>query len=301
MSLEVFCFGELGIDNIIRLPHLPSPERAAFPTADSYHIGGAAANTAVWLAGWGIDVALSGNAIGCDEYGQKLVEWLGHYASLDQRWIDTREDISTPFCRIMVTPDAERTILVYGYPQTPKTKLAPEMLNGARHVAIDLYGGEERVDAARVARATNVQTAVGDVVWLDHPILPLTDIATNSAAFIRENFPGVDVIEHARRLQSISNGIVITTDGPHTVHVIDRDGQLFHVEPPEVEAVDATGAGDAFRAGVIFGLLQDWSLSKSVCFGAAAGALKVQRVGGASEVASREEVETMAQRVRVGS
>jgi len=54
---DVFCYGELGGDNIIRLPHLPPPETAAFPTADSYHIGGAAANTAVWLAGWGVQVA----------------------------------------------------------------------------------------------------------------------------------------------------------------------------------------------------------------------------------------------------
>jgi len=64
---EVFAYGEVGIDNIIRVPHLPTLELAAFPTSDTYHIGGAAANTAVTLAAWGVRVRLAGNAIGDDE------------------------------------------------------------------------------------------------------------------------------------------------------------------------------------------------------------------------------------------
>jgi sugar/nucleoside kinase (ribokinase family) len=102
----------LGVDNIIRLPHLPTLERAAFPQAEGYHIGGAAANSAVWLAGWDVRVGLAGNAIGRDDYGSRLLEWLGRYPALDLRYIESREDAVTPFCRIMVTPDAERTIEV---------------------------------------------------------------------------------------------------------------------------------------------------------------------------------------------
>jgi sugar/nucleoside kinase (ribokinase family) len=294
MTLDVFCYGELGVDNIIRIPHLPSPERAAFPTADSYHIGGAAANTSVWLAGWGVRVGLAGNAIGHDIYGRQLLDWLSRYPTLDTRFIDTRDDVTTPFCRILVTPDAERSILVYGYPQTPKTPLTADMLRGAHFLALDLYGGGERIAAAHVAREAGIQTVVGDVVWLDHRALPLTSIATNSAAYIREQFPGIDVIEHARRLQAIGKGIVVITDGPHAVHVVHGSGQTFHVQPPRVEAVDATGAGDAFRAGLIYGLLQRWSLERSACWATAAGALKVTRVGGSSDVPALEEVEALA-------
>ncbi len=293
MPLDVFCYGELGVDNIIRLPHLPTPEQAAFPHADTYHIGGAAANTAVWLAGWGVSVGLAGNVIGRDEYGRSLLEWLGRYPALDLRRVEARDDVATPFCRILVTPDAERSILVYGYPQIAKTDLTADMLNGACYVALDLYGGGERLAAAQVARAAGARTVVGDVVSLDHPILPLTSIATNSAAYVRERFPGVDVIQHARRLQAVSGGIVVTTDGPRAVHILDRDGHLFHVQPPAVEAVDATGAGDAFRAGLIYGLLKRWPLPQCACWATAAGALKVMRVGGGN-VAVREEVAALA-------
>jgi sugar/nucleoside kinase (ribokinase family) len=294
MTREVFCYGELGIDNIIRLPHLPAPELAAFPTADSYHIGGAAANTAVWLARWEVSVGLTGNNVGRDEYGTQLWDWLNQHPTLDTRHVERRPGLATPFCRIMVTPDAERTILVYWYPQTPKTPLTADMLGGARYLALDLYGGDERVAAAQVARRAGAQTVVSDIVWPDHPVLPLADIAINSATYVRETFPGADVLQHARELQAISRGIVVVTDGSRPVRALDRDGALFTVQPPQVEAVDATGAGDAFRAGLIYGLLQGWSLARSTAWATAAGALKVQRVGAASDPPGLEEVASLS-------
>jgi len=293
--VDVFCYGEIGVDNIIRLPHLPTPETAAFPTAESYHIGGAAANTAVWLAAWGARVGLAGNAIGRDDYGRQLLAWLSQYPTLDLDCLEARAEVPTPFCRIMVTPDAERTILVYWYPQTPKTPLTAEMLADARYAALDLYGGDERLRAAQVARGAGVRTVVNDAVAPDHPVLPLADIATNSAAYIRERFPGVDVLEHARELQAISRGIIITTDGPRPVVAVDEAGEVFRVQPPQVEPVDTTGAGDAFRAGVIYGMLQGWSLERCIRWAAAAGALKVRRVGAARDVPKLEEVSALAE------
>jgi sugar/nucleoside kinase (ribokinase family) len=293
-ACDVFCYGELGVDNIVRVPHLPTPELAAFPTEDSYHIGGAAANTAVWLASWGIPVRLAGNSIGHDDYGTELWKWLRAHVALDLRYVERRADIVTPFCRILVTPDAERTIMVYWYPQTPKTALSAEMLDGARFLALDLYGGDERIAAAQVARETSTQTVASDVIWLDHPALPLTDIVINSATYIREVFPDVDILDHAREVQAVSQGVVVITDGPRPVHVLDPDGKLFSVQPPSVKPVDATGAGDAFRAGLMYGLLQGWSLPRSTVWATATGALKVQQVGAATDLSGPEAIATLA-------
>ena len=289
-TYQVFCYGEIGIDNIIRVPHLPDPELAAFPTDDSYHIGGAAANTAVWLAGLGVRVGLSGNHIGLDEYGLDLWERLSARPNLDLEHVTRDPGATTPFCRVMVTPDAERTFLVYWYPGAPKTALRAEMLRGAGFLALDLYGAEERLEAAKLGHLAGVTTAVGDVIDPAHPILPYTGIATNSAAYIRAVHPGADVRELARRLRAVSGGVVITTDGGNPLHAIDRDGAEFTVRPPEVTPVDATGAGDAFRAGLLAGLVRGLDLKTSVRWGTAAGALKVQRVGAATDVPALEEV-----------
>jgi ribokinase len=296
---EVFVYGEIGVDNIICVPHFPTAELAAFPTSDTYHIGGSAANTAVMLAAWGVPVKLTGNVVGADERGQKLRHWLSAYPTLDLSHLEMRPDFSTPFCRILVRPDGERAILVYGYPQMPKTPLIPALLDGIRFLALDLYGGPERVEAAQVAHAEGVTTVVGDVIWPDHPALRFADIVTNSAAFIRQELPDVDLVTHARTLQQISGGILVTTNGPDPVHVIDQNGELFWIQPPRVQAVDATGAGDAFKAGLIYGFLQGWELPQAAQWAVAAGSLKVGRLGASSHPPTMAEIATLVEKVAI--
>jgi len=168
------------------------------------------------------------------------------------------------------------------------------MLKGIRYLALDLYGGPERFETAQLAFESGVSTAIGDVIWPDHPALPFTGIATNSGAYIRQSFPHVDIRQHARKLQSISKGIVITTDGPQLVHALDAQGNGFTVQPPAVSSVDATGAGDAFRAGLLYGLLRGFDLPRSVCWGVAAGSFKVRNLGAASTLPRFEEIEALA-------
>lgn len=291
---EVLCYGEIGIDNIIQADGLPSPENAVFPTSDSYHGGGAAANTAVWLVTLGIPVKLTGNAIGFDTYGGMILEGLRKHPNLDLSLVEQRAEVTTPFTRAIVTPDGERSFLIFWYPQAPKVTLTRDMLRGVKYLALDLYGGPERLSTARLAFESGVATAIGDVVWPDHPALPYTSIATNSGPYIRQNFPGVDVRQHARKLQSVSKGIVITTDGPNQVHALDAQGNGFTIQPPSVTAVDATGAGDAFRAGLLYGLLQGFDLPRSLCWAVATGSLKVRNVGAATTLPDFKEVEDLA-------
>ena len=300
-SCEVLCYGEIGIDNIIQADGLPSPETAIFPKSDSYHGGGAASNTAVWLAHMGVKVKVTGNAIGHDLYGKMIIEDLSQHSNIDLSLVEQRDGVHTPFTRAIVTPDGERSFLIFWYPQAPKIQLTKEMLGGVKYLALDLYGGPERLDTAKLAFESGIATAIGDVIWPDHPVLPFTSIATNSAAYIRQSFPGVDVRQHARKLQSISKGIVITTDGSQIVHAIDTQGHGFMIQPPAVTAIDATGAGDTFRSGLIYGLLQGFDLPHSVSWGVAAGSLKVKNLGAATTLPAFKEIEELANSLQVQS
>jgi sugar/nucleoside kinase (ribokinase family) len=297
-TCEVLCYGEIGVDNIIQANGLPSPENAIFPTSDSYHGGGAAANTAVWLSQLGVKVCLTGNMIGHDLYGDMIVERLEKHPYIDLSLVEQQQGVTTPFTRAIVTPDGERSFLIFGYPQAPKVRITKEMLEGIQYLALDLYGGPERLETARLAFESRVATAIGDVVWPDHPALPFTSIATNSGPYIRQHFPGVDVRQHARELQSISKGLVIITDGHRTVFALDQQGNGFTVEPPAVTAVDATGAGDAFRAGLLYGLVRGFDLPRSLCWGVAAGSLKVQHLGAATTLPDFREIESLANRLQ---
>jgi sugar/nucleoside kinase (ribokinase family) len=198
----------------------------------------------------------------------------------------------------MVTPDGERTQL-YGFGDLRVVPLRSEMLGGARFLSLDLYGGYEREEAALTAHAAGLTVVIGDITQPDHPLLPITDIAANSASLTRGEFPGKDPFEHAMRLHEISGGIILTTDGVNPAHVIDRDGQQFWVKPPQVEVVDATGAGDAFKAGVIYGLWRGWDLERAVVWGAAAGSLNTRTLGAASCPPTLAEIEAISRQVVV--
>ena len=67
-----------------------------------------------------------------------------------------------------------------------------------------------------------------------------------------------------------------------------------YVEPVPVQAIDGTGAGDAFVAGVLYAKLEGWSFERSVRLGNAAGAQATTVVGAAEGVASLEETLALA-------
>ncbi|HYL80234.1 MAG TPA: carbohydrate kinase family protein [Candidatus Acidoferrum sp.] len=75
-----------------------------------------------------------------------------------------------------------------------------------------------------------------------------------------------------------------------------RQGTMWEHRGFAVEAVDPTGAGDAFNAGFLFGWLAGWPISECLVWGNACGALTVGSPGGSGSFASREEVEAFIRR-----
>lgn len=75
-----------------------------------------------------------------------------------------------------------------------------------------------------------------------------------------------------------TNPIRVTTLGAKGVSYKEPDNDLFLTVPaPSVEKVlETTGAGDAFRAGLLYGLHQGWPLAKALVKGAELGAASVE-------------------------
>ena len=77
------------------------------------------------------------------------------------------------------------------------------------------------------------------------------------------------------------------------------DGDTFHVAPAfKVKVVDGTGAGDVFRAGFIYGLLQKWPVPDMLRFANAAAALSCTRLGAIPSVPTLAEVQKLLARPR---
>ena len=74
-------------------------------------------------------------------------------------------------------------------------------------------------------------------------------------------------------------------------------GDQFTREPaPEVIAVDTTGAGDVFRAALIYAMLNGFAPRERLRFANAAAASSCTRAGAMAGIPSREEVERLLTR-----
>ena len=72
-----------------------------------------------------------------------------------------------------------------------------------------------------------------------------------------------------------------------------RGEEALRVPADRVEVVDATGAGDGFNAGFLFGFLDGRSLGECLALGVACGSLSTRAIGGGDGQATLEEAEAL--------
>ena len=73
-----------------------------------------------------------------------------------------------------------------------------------------------------------------------------------------------------------------------------EDGQeVARAAPPQVEAVDGTGAGDAFTACLVVSLIEGRSREESLRRACAAGALAASRFGAQTSLPTAAEVDAL--------
>ena len=90
--------------------------------------------------------------------------------------------------------------------------------------------------------------------------------------------------------------IVIDCDPGHddAIAILLEDGQeVVRAAPPHVEAVDGTGAGDAFTACLVVSLIEGRSREESLRRACAAGALAASRFGAQTSLPTAAEVDAI--------
>lgn len=276
---DVLCYGTISVENITHLSHLPTPRRDATARFEYDDLGGEALNVALPLAAWGLRVAVAGNLIGTDRKAEFIRAELARHPGVDTRYIVQHPNVTTPFTRVLVTPDGERSRIAYWYDEAPKDELLRSTMARAKILSVDAYGRDERDRAAQVARELGKTVITADAIWPQYPLASFSDVVIISSTWLQTNFPGVFDYDHALDLQSRGAGVVIITDGAKAVLVVRADGSAFGIEPYKVRrVVDTSSAGDLFKAGIIYGWLHpDWSLEQKVMFACAAAGLNCGR------------------------
>ncbi len=96
-----------------------------------------------------------------------------------------------------------------------------------------------------------------------------------------------------RKLEDIARGVkaLIVTLGAHGSH-IHAGGRRHEVPCVKAEAVvDPTGCGDAYRAGLLYGIANGWDWESTGRLGSLMGAIKIAQRGPQNHAPSRAEIE----------
>ncbi len=281
--------GSTMIDQIAYAARMPERGETVIGERFAQGFGGKGANQAVMARLMGAEVAMV-NAVGDDSYGEQTLANFAGYG------IDTthmrRVPGSSGVAPIWVEPDGSNRIIVV---PGANDGLLPE--HGATAVR-----AQARVDAviaqfeigqavttaafaaARERGATTIlNPAPGAAVSED--LAAVTDwIIPNETEFaIIARAAGLpDDAADAGALARMAAGLgarLLVTLGERGAALVGTDGGVTIIPAPAVEAVDTTGAGDAFVGAFAFGLASGWAEQDAVRLGCAIAAESVLRPG----------------------
>jgi ribokinase len=101
--------------------------------------------------------------------------------------------------------------------------------------------------------------------------------------------------ELAARLRAQGVKTVVVTMGENGALIVNDDGET-HVPTIAIDAVDTTGAGDAFNAGFAIALAEGKSLLEAVRYGCCAGATACTKLGVVPALGRREPIDQLYER-----
>lgn len=88
--------------------------------------------------------------------------------------------------------------------------------------------------------------------------------------------------------------LIIITDGPNG-SIASYKGEILRQKAYRVNSVDSTGVGGVYAGGILYGILNNWALTKILRFAAGVSALRCTKVGN-EELPALDEVEEFVKR-----
>lgn len=297
MTVRALVVGSLVMDLAFRIPSRPEPAEVIVATEHVVYRGGKGYNQAVALARLGADVTMVG-AVGKDAHGDDFI------AGLEREGIDAGRVVqlrgaATAIAVPLVTPDGQAAFVQH---PGANRQLAPAHCADLSDCDVLLLQGE--IQPAASAQAARVIRGRGGMVVLNpapvHEITEeLLELATvlvpneiEARALLGDADDGGPLDAHAAERLRKGEQIVVLTLGARGAAYAGPDGSGM-IEPPAVEAVDTTAAGDAFCSALAVALAEGAALPEAVRFACAAGAHATTHAGAEPALPRRDEVEAL--------
>lgn len=307
MDSSVVVVGSLNADLVFSAQRMPRPGESVAGTDFAVHPGGKSANQAVAAARLGAAVRLVG-AVGDDAYGDMLRASAAE-AGVDVSGVRTVPGVPTGVAGITVDAQGENSIVIV--PGANGTLSAQDVaeasergvFDGAAVVCVCL-----EVPMPAVLAAARAGRSVGATVILNlSPYTPIPDGLAACVDLLLVNAhetaallglagldpDGADWTAIRAALARAGFERVIVTLGARGAVLLDSSdgpGSATRIGPTAVNAVDTTGAGDAFTGALAARIAAGGALADAARYASVAAALATTRPGAQGAYPNADEV-----------
>ncbi|MDH6282749.1 ribokinase [Prescottella agglutinans] len=281
---SVAVVGSINMDLVASTPRLPAPGETILGTSFGTTPGGKGANQAIAAAKAGADVVFVG-AVGDDTFALDLREALVD-AEVDA---ESLREVSGPsgIAMITVDGDGQNSIIVVPGANGRVTDLTAGELGAVANADVLLCQLEIPIETVTAA-ARHAATSDTAVMLNPSPtqILPPELLESVDVLIVNETEErqlGEDTLAAVPHVVTTLGAAGARYRGPH--------GERVRVDSPTVDAVDTTGAGDAFAGA----LASAWGRGprEALAFACAAGALTATRPGASAASPTRSEIDAL--------
>jgi len=297
LRFDVICFGALNVDKLYKVNKIASADEESEILDFKESPGGSAANTAVGLARLGVKTGYIGK-VATDREGELLVR-----AFIDEG-VNTDGIIISEYGRSGVVigfVDERGERALYVDPGVNDSlefhEIDLEYASQADLLHLTSFAGETSFQSQRklVEALPDISVSIDPgMIYARKGLVELKPLIERCLVFFPNRYElrlltGKDYREGAKILLEEGIKIVAVKLGAQGCYV--TDGEENHlIEPFKVKVVDSTGAGDAFCAGFLYGMINNKTLKECGILGNFVASRTLTRMGARNGLPRKEDL-----------
>lgn len=290
---KAYCYGHISTGKLYRIKNSYPPPNGYGEIIDvSDNYCGEALGTSIVLNRLGISVELEGNWIGDTESGRRTYDFIrnegiGNSGIIIKKGYQGVDEV-------VISDQNSRT--VFGrYENLLFTKRQWEFpdeqkIVNSHIVCADSSFGEASLTVAKLATKNSIPFVGIDSTY-DSEVCKLSDVLIVSEDFLKLEYAEEDYHKIFNEYQNKCPGLIVFTFGAEPLWY-GKNSKNKH-KPFKVEVIETAGAGDSFRAGVMYGMLNNYSDEDMIKFAAAVSASVIQTYPGVVNFRGIDEVEAI--------
>jgi len=297
---DVVGFGALNVDRLFKVNRLAKQEQESWITDSTETCGGSAANAIVGLARLGCKTGFIGK-VGPDKEGELLANDF-YKEKVDAKGVIRATKGKSGLVMGFVDKKGARALYINsGVNGTVKfSEIDIEYASQTRFLHLSSFVGKESFETQKrllkkLPRGVKVSFDPGalyarkGLIGLE-PIIKRTFVLMPNSVELELLTGETNYSRGAEHIISKGVKIVAVKLGSSGCYVTDGREQLL-IEPFKVKAVDTTGAGDAFCAGFLYGLLNDKCLGECGKLGNFVASRCVMKMGARTSLPFSKDLE----------